>query len=137
MAAKFAQRLDLSLAVVHKQRVSGLETRVVKITGDVQDRPCLIIDDMITTGDTIANAMDALIKDGARPEFHVAATHGVLLKGARARLSRPGLKEIIITDSVAPHIANWPQLKVVSIAPLLAGAIHRLANHQSIGDLYS
>ncbi len=137
MAGKYAQRLGLSVAVVHKQRISGVETRVVKIAGDVQDRPCLIIDDMITTGDTIANAMDALIKEGARPEFHVAATHGVLLKGARARLTRPGLREIFITDSVAPHIANWPELKVVSIAPLLAGAIHRLATHQSISDLYN
>lgn len=137
MAAKFAQRLDLPLAVVHKQRVSGLMTRVIKITGDVQDRPCLIIDDMIVTGDTIANAMDALIKEGARPEFRVAATHGVLLIGARARLTRPGLREIFITDSVAPHIANWQELKVVSIAPLLASAIHRLATHQSISDLYN
>ncbi len=63
MATRYAQRLGLSTAIVHKQRLSGIETRVVKITGDVQDRPCLI------TGDTLARAMDALIKAGARPEF--------------------------------------------------------------------
>jgi ribose-phosphate pyrophosphokinase len=136
MATHYAQRLGLSVAIVHKQRLSGIETRVVKITGDVQDRPCLIIDDMIATGDTLARAMDALIKAGARPEFRIAATHGVLLEGARAKLSRPALQEIIITDSVAPHMTDWAELKIVSLAPLLAGAIHRLATRQSISDLY-
>jgi ribose-phosphate pyrophosphokinase len=136
MATHYAQRLGLSTAIVHKQRLSGIETRVVKITGDVQDRPCLIIDDMIATGDTLARAMDALIKAGARPEFRIAATHGVLLEGARAKLSRPALQEIIITDSVAPHMTDWAELKIVSLAPLLAGAIHRLATRQSISDLY-
>jgi ribose-phosphate pyrophosphokinase len=136
MATHYAQRLGLSVAIVHKQRLSGIETRVVKITGDVQDRPCLIIDDMIATGDTLARAMDALTKAGARPEFRIAATHGVLLEGARAKLSRPALQEIIITDSVAPHMTDWAELKIVSLAPLLAGAIHRLATRQSISDLY-
>ncbi len=136
MATRYAQRLGLSVAIVHKQRLSGMETRVVKITGDVQDRPCLIIDDMIATGDTLARAMDALIKAGARPEFRIAATHGVLLEGARGKLSRPALREIIVTDSVTPHLTDWPELKVVSLAPLLAGAIHRLAARQSISDLF-
>ena len=130
MATHYAQRLGLSTAIVHKQRLSGIETRVVKITGDVQDRPCLI------TGDTLARAMDALIKAGARPEFRIAATHGVLLEGAQSKLSRPALREIIVTDSVTPHITDWPELKVVSLAPLLVGAIHRLATRQSISDLY-
>jgi ribose-phosphate pyrophosphokinase len=136
MAAKYAQRLGLSVAVIHKQRKSGIETSVVKIAGEVRDRPCIIVDDMITTGETIDQAVTALIKAGARPEFRVVATHGVLVNGARLRLSRPGIVEVMVTDSVAPHEANWPELHVVSVAPLLASAIHLLETRQSIQDLF-
>ncbi|MDZ4288261.1 MAG: ribose-phosphate diphosphokinase, partial [Prosthecobacter sp.] len=136
MAIQYAQRLSLPVAVIHKQRVSGIETRTIKIAGDVQDRPCLIVDDMISTGETIAQAIAALLKAGAKPDFRVAATHGVLVEGARAKLTRPGLREIIVTDSVAPHTPDWPELKVVSIASLFAGAIQRLASRQSISDLF-
>ncbi|MCI0747942.1 MAG: ribose-phosphate pyrophosphokinase [Verrucomicrobia subdivision 3 bacterium] len=136
MAGDFAQRLGADVAVVHKQRKSGTETKIIKVVGDVRDRPCLIIDDMISTGGTIERAIAALLKSGARPEIRVAATHGVLVEGTRSALSHPALGEIYVTDTVAPHHRDWPQLKVISVAPLLAAAIQRLAARESIGDLF-
>ncbi|MBI3849084.1 MAG: ribose-phosphate pyrophosphokinase [Verrucomicrobia bacterium] len=136
MAGQYAQLLGLSTAVLHKHRESGAETRVVRVVGEVRNRPCLVIDDMISTGGTIARAIEALLKAGARPEIRVAATHGVLVEGARAQLSHPALREILVTDTVPLHEANWPVLRVVSVAPLLAAAIGRLANRESISDLF-
>jgi ribose-phosphate pyrophosphokinase len=136
MASDFARLLGLSTAVLHKKRESGAETRVVQVVGEVRDRPCLIIDDMISTGGTIARAVEALLKAGALPEITVAATHGVFVTGARAQLSHPALREIFVTDTVAPHENDWPALRVVSVAPLLAAAIYRLATRESVSDLF-
>ena len=135
MASDYAQRLGTDVAVLHKQRQSGSETKIIKVIGDVGDRPCLIIDDMISTGGTIERAMAALLKSGARPDIRVAATHGLLVEGARAALSHPALSEIYVTDTVASHHHDWPQLKVISVAPLLAAAIQRLVMRESISDL--
>lgn len=125
MATEYAQLLGTPVAVLHKERASGVETRVTRLVGDVRDRPCLIIDDMISTGGTIAESMDALLKAGARPEITVAATHGLLLHGVREKLERPEMREIIVTDTVAPPAHDWPRLRVVSIAPLIASALRR------------
>ena len=136
MASDYAQRLGTDVAVLHKQRKSGTETKIIKVIGDVRDRPCLVIDDMISTGGTIERTITALLKSGARPDIRVAATHGVLVEGARAALSHPALSEIYVTDTVPAHHPDWPQLKVVSIVPLLAAAIQRLAARESMSDLF-
>jgi ribose-phosphate pyrophosphokinase len=125
MATEYAQLIGAPVAVLHKERASGVETRVTRLVGDVRDRPCLIIDDMISTGGTIAESFDALLEAGARPEITVAATHGLLLHGARQKLSRPEAREILVTDTVAPPAPDWPRLRVVSIAPLIASALKR------------
>jgi ribose-phosphate pyrophosphokinase len=136
MATEFAQRLETSVIVLHKQRLGGSHTLVTQVIGDVADRTCLIIDDMITTGGTIAESVAALMKYGARPEVSVAATHGVFVAGAFDRLSHKAIREVFVTDTVAhPHKA-WPPLRVISLAPLLAAAIRRLAADHSISDLY-
>ncbi|MDO8540716.1 MAG: ribose-phosphate diphosphokinase [Opitutaceae bacterium] len=135
-ASEFARRLGTTVAVLQKQRETGSETKVVKVIGEVRDRPCLIIDDMISTGGTIATAIAALLQAGARREIIVAATHGVLVQGVREQLSHPALHEIIVTDTIAQHHPDWPQLRVISIAPLLAIAIQRLATSESISDLF-
>ena len=106
------------------------------VVGDVRDRPCLIIDDMISTGGTIARAVEALLAAGARPEIVVAATHGLFVGEARAKLNHEAIREVFVTDSVALNDPSWPHLHVVSVAPLIAGAIRRLLGDQSLGDLY-
>jgi ribose-phosphate pyrophosphokinase len=135
MAAEYAHRLGTSVVVLHKRRASGVETEVTHVVGEVRDRPCLIIDDMISTGGTIARAVEALLAAGARPEIAVAATHGLFVGEARARLSHEAILEVLVTDSVALKEPSWPQLHLVSVAPLIAAAIRRLATDQSLGDL--
>ena len=137
MAREFGRILGLPIAVLHKIRASATETKVLSVVGDVRGRPCLIIDDMITTGGTIANAVAALIKAGSDPEFTIAATHGVLVGGARELLSHPAVHRIVVTDSIAQHHTAWPELKVVTIAPLLATAIRRLSDRGSTSDLFN
>ena len=136
MATEYAQRLSASVAVLHKRRESGTATKVTHLVGDVRDRPCLIIDDMISTGGTIAESIEALLKAGARPEITVAATHGVFVEGCRDKLSHKAVREVLVTDTIAVAAQGWEQLKVVSVAPLLASAIRRFAADGSIRELY-
>jgi ribose-phosphate pyrophosphokinase len=136
MAADYAHRLGTSVVVLHKQRGTEGEARIVNVVGDVRDRPCLIVDDMISTGDTIARAITALLEAGARPDIWVSATHGVLVGGVRTRLNHPALRGIFVTDTLPTHHADWPRLEVVSVVPLLATAIRRLAASESVADLF-
>ena len=135
MATEYAQRLGTSLVVLHKRRESGTETRVTHVVGDVRDRPCLIVDDMISTGGTIAESVEALLGAGARPEVTVAATHGLLLDGARDKLARAGVREVFVTDTVRAAREGWPLLRVISVAPLVAAAFRRFSGDGSLSDL--
>lgn len=134
-ATDFAQRLGGPVAILHKRRSSGTETAVTHVVGDVRDRPCLIIDDMISTGGTIARAVEALLQAGARPEIVVAATHGLFVGGAWATLGHRAIREVLVTDSLAPAHPD-PRLRVVGIAPLIAAAIRQMLAGGSLGELY-
>jgi ribose-phosphate pyrophosphokinase len=135
LATDYAHRLGGSVVVLHKRRTSGTETEVTHVIGSVHDRYCLIIDDMISTGGTIARAVEALLAAGARPEIVVAASHGLFVGEARAKLSHEAIWEVFVTDSVAAD-PSWPRLHVVPVAPLIAEAIRRLHAGDSLGDLF-
>ncbi|MFL6208729.1 MAG: ribose-phosphate diphosphokinase [Pyrinomonadaceae bacterium] len=135
MATEFAQRLKTSVVVLHKQRESGTKTKVLHLVGDVRARACLIIDDMISTGGTMAKSIEALLKAGARSEITIAATHGLLLEGARKHLSHESVRAVFVTDTVPVRHADWPQLQVVSVAPLIAAAIRQFMTDGSLSDL--
>ena len=126
-ATAYARLLGATVGLLHKERISGAETRVMHVVGDVRDKACLIIDDMISTGATIASAIDALLAAGARAEIFVSATHGLLLRGAREKLNRPAVREIFVTDTIE-ITQTWPRLRVVSIASLLADTIRRITS---------
>lgn len=134
-ATDFAHRLKTTVVVLHKQRESGTETEVTHLVGDVRGRACLIVDDMISTGGTISNSIEALLEAGALPEITVAATHGLFLQGARDKLTQRAVREVVVTDTVPVHEQNWSQLRVVSIAPLIAAAIRRFLADGSLSDL--
>jgi ribose-phosphate pyrophosphokinase len=134
-AAQYAQRLGTSMVVLHKRRESATETKVTHIVGDVRGRPCLIIDDMISTGGTIAESVVALLEAGARAEMTIAATHGVFVEGARDRLSHEAVRKVFVTDTISQAAQSWPELNVVSTAPLIAKAIQRFTYSGSISDL--
>src|SRR5205085_8865942 len=118
-----------------KQRTTGTETHVVEVIGEVRDRPCLIVDDMITTGGTMATAIAALLQAGARPEIVLVATHGVMLAEAKTKLGHPALRDIFVTDSIERRDLKWPQLHPITVAPLLAAAIEHLATGKSVRPL--
>jgi len=126
-AAALAERLDLDFAVLQKRRRSGALVEIVHVFGDVRGRSCLLVDDMISTGGTIAEAVRALRDAGAEGEMIVAATHGVLTTPARSRLAGLRLREIVLTDTIPVDTETWPTVRVVSVAPLLADAVRRIA----------
>jgi ribose-phosphate pyrophosphokinase len=134
-ATEYAQRLRTGVALLHKTRESGTKTRVTHLVGDVRGRPCLVVDDMISTGGTIAEAINRLMEAGARPGIFVAATHGLLLDGAQSKLSTDLVADIFVTDSIEQRRPGWRRLHVVSVATLLAAAIRRVMSRQPTRDI--
>jgi len=134
MASAYASRMGCPVAVLHKERLNGRKTAVSRIVGEVRARPCVIIDDMISTGGTINNAVEALIRVGAAGNFIVAASHGVFTPEAQKNLNHPAIRKIIVTDSIPVSPDDWPQVKIVSLAPILAGAIRRSIGGESMSD---
>jgi ribose-phosphate pyrophosphokinase len=125
-ATTYAERLDTSVVLLHKTRESGAKAHVTHLVGDVHGRPCLVVDDMISTGGTIAEAVEKLVAMGARPGIAVAATHGLFLPGAQAKLETQAIGDIFVTDTIEQRTSEWPRLHVVSVAPLLADALRRV-----------
>ena len=124
-ATLYADQLGATAAVVHKRRVSGREARSLQVVGDVRDRTCLIIDDMIATGGTIAASVEALLSAGARPEILVAATHGLFLADAAKLLSHPAIRRIWVTNSLPQPPDAEPRRTVVSVVPIIVAALER------------
>jgi ribose-phosphate pyrophosphokinase len=135
LAQEFARRIEAPTAIVHKTRVSGTEVRANEVIGDVRDMKPIIVDDMISTGGTIAAATAALLEHGCEPEITVVATHAILAGAALERLSRIPLQRLIVTDSLPQPPGPTVPCTVVSLAPLLAEAIRRLHDHGTMGDL--
>ena len=125
LAAAYASRLGCPMAVLQKERLDGSETVVNRVVGDVRGRLCVIVDDMISTGGTIRNAIDALLQAGAQESFIVAATHPVFTPEARTNLHHPLIQQIIVTDSIPVTHHHWQHAYVVSLAPIIAQAIGR------------
>lgn len=125
-ATEFSKRLGAPVVVLHKERTSGTTTAVIKVVGEVAGRSCLIIDDMISTGGTLAASMTTLLQAGANEEMTLAVTHGLFLEGAREKFAEFRIREFWVTDTINPP--GWTDfpLRVAPIAPLLAQAIRRL-----------
>jgi ribose-phosphate pyrophosphokinase len=136
MAASYAQCFGLPVTVLHKRRDSGSQSEVTRIVGDVEGRPCLIVDDIISTGGTLAESIRILLSAGARPEIMIAATRGPLLESAREKLYHPAVREILVTDTVSVAEKDWPRLHVISVAPLIARAITQFLADGSLDEVY-
>lgn len=121
LATQYASALGRSLAVLHKDRVSGSETRVTQLVGEVDGRECLLIDDMISTGGTLVKSAAAL-RDAGATRLVACATHGLLLSNAMERLRGAGFDAVVVTDTV--RVAGGEaRPRVVSVAPLLGRAV--------------
>jgi ribose-phosphate pyrophosphokinase len=123
-AQRYAAMLGAPVAVVAKARPAQDVAAALQILGDVRGRSCLIVDDMASTGGTLAGAAQALVKAGAS-ETHALFIHAIMAPGALDRIRASPLRRIVTTDSV-PLAADAP-FQIVSVAPLLAAAIQRLA----------
>jgi ribose-phosphate pyrophosphokinase len=139
IAEKWADSLGgVPLAFIHKTRDPRVPNQVVsnRVVGDVTDRTCVLIDDMIDTGGTIAGAVKLLREAGAR-NVVVAASHGVLSHPAPERLAESGACEVIVTNTLPiGDDKRFPQLTVLSIAPLLASTIRAVFENGSVTGLF-
>jgi ribose-phosphate pyrophosphokinase len=134
LAERYARQLDLPLAIVHKSRLSGDTVSVRQIIGDVRNRTPIIIDDMLSTGATVAAALAALLAAGCAPSALCLVTHGLFVGQAESALGSLPIERIITTDSVAQRTTRL-NVEVRSLAPLLAAAVRRLHDDQSLADL--
>jgi ribose-phosphate pyrophosphokinase len=123
-AQRYAAALASPLAVVAKTRTAPDVAAALQVLGDVEGRTCLIVDDMASTGGTVAAAAQALVQAGAG-QVHAVFVHAVMATGALERVCAASVRRIVTTDSI-PMPAD-PRVQVVSIAPLLAGTLLRLA----------
>lgn len=128
LANEYARLLGVGMAACHKHRRSGSEVEIGRITGEVAGRRCVLVDDMISTGATIAESIRALLAAGALPGFTIAATHGVLMEGARERLVSAGVERLLVSDSIDGVDGTEPPTTIVSIASMLAAAVRRLVH---------
>jgi ribose-phosphate pyrophosphokinase len=139
LAERWADTLGgTPLAFIHKTRDPRRPNEAVanRVVGDIEGRLCVVIDDMIDTGGTVAGAVRALL-DGGASDVVVAATHGVLSGPATERLARCGAREIIFTNTLPiPDEKRFPGMTVLSIAPLLARAIHEVFDDGSVTSLF-
>ena len=139
-ARNLARIVDAPIAIIDKRRPRDDQVEVVNVIGDVTDAKCVIIDDLISTGSTLANAATALRQKGAIG-VDVVATHGVLTDGALDRLHAAPIDEICITDTIPLRpdqrsFDDHPKLRVLSVAPLVAEAIVRVHEGRSVSELF-
>ena len=135
-ARSFADYLKLTIAIIEKRRPRPNVSEVMNVIGDFKGKKCILVDDMIDTAGTICNAAKYLKENGAK-EVYIAATHGVLSGNAMERLEKSVVKEIVITDTInLSESKKIDKIKQVSIAPLLAEAIRRINEYDSISGLF-
>ena len=138
VAEKWANVLGgAPMAFVHKTRSVDVANEVVanRVVGDVKGKDCILVDDMIDTGGTIAGAAKILKDEGAKSVV-VACTHGVFSGQAREKLSNCGAEEVITTDTIPQSTEGWDNLTVLSIAPLLARTINEIFENGSVTTLF-
>jgi ribose-phosphate pyrophosphokinase len=137
-ARSLAKRLNNApLAIVDKRRERAGESEVMNIIGDVDGRTCILIDDIVDSAGTLCNAAAALKQQGATQVF-AYSSHGVLSGGAAARVAASDLEEVVVTDSIwsGESDPDGAKIRRLTVAPLLAEAIRRIADEASVSSLF-
>ena len=136
-ARNFASRVNASLAIVDKRRPKANAIEVMNVIGDVKDKSCIMVDDMIDTAGTICQGAQALVNNGAK-EVYACCTHGVLSGPAMERLIASPIKEIVVLDTIdlPENVRNNPKIKVISVAKLIAKAIATIYSESSLSAIY-
>jgi ribose-phosphate pyrophosphokinase len=138
-ARAFARRLNANLAIIDKRRPRASEVAEMQLVGEVRDSSALLVDDMIDTGGTITEAAKVVMKAGAT-EVLACATHPILSDPACERLNKSCITEMITTNTIplrAKAQAELGSLKVLSVASLIAEAIRRIHNEESVSSLFT
>lgn len=135
-ARSYAKRLNGDLAIVDKRRESAEKVSSLNIIGDVNQKNALLVDDMISTGGSIAEAC-RFLKDKGAKKIYICATHPVLCGNATEKLKKLPVEEIVVSDSIPiPGSKQLDNLKVISLAPMLGECIRRINNSESVSYLF-
>jgi ribose-phosphate pyrophosphokinase len=135
-ARALAEHLKTPIAIIAKRRPQPNQVEIMEIIGDVAGKVCVMVDDMIDTGGSIVQGAEALIARGAT-EVHACCTHAVLSNGATDRVNHSPLKSLVVTDTIplTPEKQS-PRITVLSVAGLLADAIQRIHEDNSVSELF-
>jgi ribose-phosphate pyrophosphokinase len=136
-ARSLAKRLECELAIIDKRRPKANIAEIMNIIGDVRDRTCVIMDDMVDTAGTLCKAATALKAHGAK-KVVAYCTHPVLSGGAVARINTSDLDELVVTNTIAlsAEAAACPRIRQLSVAPFLAETIRRISSDDSVSSLF-
>lgn len=137
-AKKFADSLGAPIAILHKARPAHNKAVTTHVVGDVENRTCIIYDDMVDTAGSVVAAHEALLKAGARKEMYLAATHPIFSGPAPKRLAQAGFTEVVVTNTMPiTKEKQFKGLKQISVAPLLASIIKNVSDQKSVSSLFS
>ncbi len=136
-ARALGKLLNVGLAIVDKRRPKPGQSQVMNVIGDVKDKTCIIVDDIIDSGGTIVNAAKALVERGAK-DVYVYITHGVLSGDAVKKIKNSVIKNLVITDTIdnISKTRNVKNIEVLPISGLMGEAIRRISNSTSVSDLF-
>ncbi|PIP67917.1 MAG: phosphoribosylpyrophosphate synthetase [Candidatus Omnitrophica bacterium CG22_combo_CG10-13_8_21_14_all_43_16] len=137
MARAYAKKFEAPLAIVDKRRISGEETEAMNILGDIKGKNLIIIDDLVATASSLVEAAAALKKQGGK-EIYAAITHPVLSGPAIKRINDSVIKKLFVTNTIpVENGKKHKKIEVLSIAPLLAEAIKRIHDEESVSCLFN
>lgn len=135
-ARALASRLSCDLAIIDKRRERAGQSEVMNVIGNVQDRDCILIDDIVDSGGTLVNAAQALLDQGAA-SVSVYVTHGVLSGSAVTRLCDSVIESITVTDSIKFSGQQHDKIRILSVSELIAFAIQRIHTERSVSSLFT
>jgi len=136
-ARALAEHLKTSIAIIAKRRPQPNQVEIMELIGNVSGKVCIMVDDMIDTGGSIVQGAEALMDRGATA-VHACCTHGILSGTAISRVDCSPLRSLVVTDTIPlPEAKRHPKIKVLSVAPLLADAIFRIHEDNSVSELFS
>ena len=136
MARGFAKRLGATFAIIDKRRPAPNESEVINVVGEVEGKTCILSDDMVDTGGTLANGIIALKERGAKAVY-ASATHALLSGKASEKLSAAPLEELVVTNTIdIPESRRFEKLRILSVAGLLANSIQYIHSNESVSQLF-
>ena len=136
-ARSLGRRINVSIAIVDKRRPAPGKSEVMNIVGNIKNKNCVIVDDIIDTGGTIVNAAKAL-KDKDAKDIYVYITHAVLSGQAVEQIEKSQIKKLITTDTIdnSKKIRGSKKIEIISMAPIISEAMKRIANSTSVSSLF-